>query len=186
MIFTETRLKGAYIIDIEPRQDHRGFFARTWCEKEFAVHGLNTNLVQINTTLSGKAGTLRGLHYQIAPYEEVKVVRCTRGALYDVIIDLRPDSRTYRQWIGVELTADNRRMVYVPEGFAHGSQTLTENTELCYQASQFFVPDAARGVRFNDPAFDIQWPLPINAISEADQNWPGYLSFEPVQEETLR
>jgi dTDP-4-dehydrorhamnose 3,5-epimerase len=129
---------------------------------------------------------LRGLHYQVAPYQEVKLVRCTRGALYDVIVDLRPQSRTYKRWLGVELTADNRRMLYVPEGFAHGSQTLTEDTELCYQTSQIYSPESARGVRFDDPAFEIKWPLPIQAISAADENWPGYLGCEALQQETLR
>ena len=184
MIFIETALRGAYVIDIEKCEDQRGFFARTWCVKEFDAHGLNANLVQVNTTLSTGTGTLRGLHYQVAPYQEVKVVRCTRGALYDVIVDLRPQSPSYKQWLGVELTADNHRMLYVPEGFAHGSQTLTDNTELCYQTSQFYAPESARGVRFDDPAFEIKWPLQIQVISDADKNWPNYLAPEGIKQET--
>src|SRR2546425_3123289 len=183
MIFTKTTIGGAYVIDIERREDKRGFFARAWCKNEFEAHGLNSNLVQINTTLSIRTGTLRGLHYQLPPYQEVKIVRCTRGALYDVIIDLRPQSSSYLQWLGVELTAENRRMLYVPEGVAHGSQTLTDNTELCYQTSQFFAPEAARGVRFDDPAFQIRWPLDVEAISNVDKNWPLYLTSAGLYEE---
>jgi len=174
MIFTKTKLDGAYVIDIERREDHRGFFARSWCKKEFEAQGLNSNIVQINTTLSKAKGTLRGLHYQVSPHEEVKLIRCTKGALYDVVIDLRPDSPTYKQWLGAELTAENRRMLYVPEGFAHGSQTLEDDTELTYQSSQFYAPESARGVRCDDPVFAIQWPVDIHAISDADRNWPDY------------
>jgi dTDP-4-dehydrorhamnose 3,5-epimerase len=180
VIFTKTPLGGAYVIDIEKRQDQRGFFTRTWCRNEFEAHGLNPNLVQINTTLSITKGTVRGMHYQLPPYQEVKVVRCTRGALYDVMIDLRPESPTYRQWFGVELTAENYRMLYVPEGFAHGSQTLTDQTELCYQTSQFYSPEGARGVRFDDPAFQIKWPIEVQAISDVDKSWP--LLASEVQE----
>jgi dTDP-4-dehydrorhamnose 3,5-epimerase len=174
MLFTETKLKGAYVIDIERKTDNRGFFARAWCRNEFAEHGLSTTVVQRNVALSTRRGTLRGLHFQIAPYQEVKIVRCTRGALLDVIVDLRPESPTYRQWIAVELNEDNYKMLYVPEGFAHGYQTLADNTELDYDTSEFFVADAARGVRFNDPAFKIDWPLEPTAISDADRNWPDY------------
>jgi len=186
MIFTKTKLDGAYIVDVEMLHDVRGFFARTWCSNEVAAFGLNGNVVQINTTLSEKKGTLRGLHYQLSPYQEVKLVRCTRGALYDVIIDLRPQSPTYRQWLGVELTADNRRMLYVPEGFAHGSQSLTNDTELCYQTSQFYAPAFARGVRFDDPTFQIEWPLDVQVISDADKNWPTYLECEATLQETRK
>ena len=185
MIFTETTLKGAYVIDPEKREDHRGFFARTWCQREVEALGLNPKVVQINSTMSGRKATVRGMHYQLSPYEEVKVVRCTRGALYDVIIDLRPESSTYTQWFGVELTADNRRMLYVPEGFAHGSQTLTDDTELVYQASQFYAPESARGVRFDDPVFDIKWPLQVQVISDVDRSWPNYSAVNALQKETI-
>lgn len=175
MLFIETRLKGAYIVGLERREDHRGFFARAWCEKEFEAHGLNSNLAQANVGFSKKKGTLRGMHYQIKPYEESKLVRCTMGALVDVIIDLRPESPTNKQWVSVELTADNRRMLYVPEGFAHGYQTLADDTEVLYQTSQFYSPDHAQGVRFDDPAFRITWPLAVEVISDGDKNWPRYL-----------
>jgi len=175
MIFKETRLKGAFIIELEQLKDERGFFARAWCQKEFEAHGLTPRLVQCNISFNKRRGTLRGMHYQAAPYEEAKLVRCTRGAVYDVIIDLRPDSPTYKQWIGVELTADNRRMLYVPEGFAHGYQTLTDNAEVFYQVSQFYSPESERGVRWNDPAFGIEWPeADVRIISAKDQSWPDY------------
>jgi dTDP-4-dehydrorhamnose 3,5-epimerase len=174
MIFTATTLDGAYLIDLEKREDSRGFFARTWCRKEFEAHGLNVDVAQINTGFSKSLGTLRGLHYQLPPYEEVKVVRCTMGAVFDVIVDLRRGSPTYKRWFGVELTADNRRMLYIPEGVAHGYQTLTDNTELCYQTSQFYAAEAARGVRFDDPAFTISWPEEVLVISDADRSWPAY------------
>ncbi len=174
MIFTETRLSGAYLIDLERKDDHRGFFARSWCRKEFEEHGLNPQFVQINVGFSFKKGTLRGMHYQIAPFREVKVVRCTIGAIYDVIIDLRPDSSTYKQWTGVELTYRNHRMIYIPEGFAHGYQTLADNSEISYQTSQFFDPNCARGNRYNDPVFGIEWPLSVSSISDADDSWPDF------------
>jgi len=174
MIFTETKLKGAYILDLDRREDARGFFARTWCRKEFEDHGLWSQLVQINLGFSSKKGTLRGMHYQIAPYQEVKVVRCTMGAICDVIIDLRTDSPTHKQWTSVELTAGNHRMIYVPEGFAHGYQSLVDDTEIYYQTSQFYHPDFARGRRYNDPAFGIKWPLPVARISNQDISWPDY------------
>jgi dTDP-4-dehydrorhamnose 3,5-epimerase len=175
MILYETALKDAYIIDIERLEDNRGFFARSWCNKEFAAHGLNMGLVQSNIGFSKKRGTLRGMHYQVAPCEETKLVRCTMGAIYDVILDLRRDSPTYKQWIGVELTADNRKMLYIPEGFAHGYQALVDKTEIVYQASQFYAPECARGVRYNDPTFDIQWPMSVQVISDTDKSWPDYL-----------
>jgi dTDP-4-dehydrorhamnose 3,5-epimerase len=174
MIFEETMLKGAYIIDIEPKADHRGFFARTWCQQEFEAHELNPNVVQTNIGYSHKRGTLRGMHYQTTPCAEVKLVRCSLGAMYDVIIDLREDSPTYKQWIGLELTQDNHRMLYVPEGFAHGYITLADNTEMSYQTTQFFSREHATGVRYNDPAFAIHWPIQIQIISDQDKNWSDY------------
>ncbi len=174
MIFTETRLKGAYLVDLAKREDHRGFFARAWCTQEYEVHGLNPNVAQSNIGFSEKCGTLRGMHYQAAPYQEAKLVRCTMGAIYDVMIDLRCDSPTYRQWLGVELTALNHQMLYIPEGCAHGYLTLTDNTEVVYQTSQFYAPDYARGVRYDDPTFGISWPMTVRVISKGDQNWPLY------------
>lgn len=174
MIFTETELKGAYIIDLERREDERGFFARTWCQNEFEAHGLVARIVQANTSYNKLKGTLRGMHYQRAPYAETKLVRAVRGAIVDVIVDLRTDSPTYKRWISVELTADNRRALFVPEGFAHGFQTLEDNTDVSYQVSAFYTPGAEGGARYNDPAFDIQWPLPINVISDKDATWPDF------------
>jgi dTDP-4-dehydrorhamnose 3,5-epimerase len=175
MRFSPTALSGAYIIDLQPHQDERGFFARTWCQQEFAKYGLNPQLAQCNVALSHRAGTLRGMHYQVSPHEEAKLVRCTKGALYDVIIDLRPHSPTYLQWIGVELTAGNHRMLYVPEGFAHGYQTLCDETEVFYQVSQFYQPGAEQGVRWNDPAFGIDWPETSDCpISDKDRHWPDF------------
>lgn len=172
MIFTPTRLTGAYLIDIEPRQDERGFFARAWCQEEFEAHGLNTRPVQANVSFNKRKGTLRGLHYQLAPHAETKLVRCTRGAIWDVMVDLRSDSTTYRQCIGAELTADNHRMLYVPEGFAHGFLTLGDDVEVTYQVSQVYTPGAERGLRWNDPALGVEWPAPVQVISEKDAHWP--------------
>jgi dTDP-4-dehydrorhamnose 3,5-epimerase len=172
MIFTETKLRGAYIIEPELIEDERGFFARTLSAEEFSAHGLNPNIAQCNTSLNKRKGTLRGMHYQIAPDEEAKLVRCTAGAIYDVIIDLRRDSPTRAQWFGVELTFQNRLMVYVPAGFAHGYQTLADDTEVFYQVSEYYHPESARGVRWDDPAFGIEWPLPISVISERDRAHP--------------
>ena len=174
VIFTETKLKGAYLIDLERREDQRGFFARSWCRKEFEAHGLNLQQVQVNVGFSVKKGTLRGMHYQTVPFREVKVVRCTMGAVYDVIVDLRTDSPTHKQWIGAELDSGNHRMIYIPEGFAHGYQTLADNTEIYYQTSQFYAPEYARGSRYDDPAFGIEWPIPVTIISDADRSWPDY------------
>ncbi len=174
MIFKETKLSRAYIIEIERLEDSRGFFARAWCEKEFEAHGLNSRLVQANVSYNKRKGTLRGMHYQVEPDEEAKLVRCTRGAIYDAIIDLRRESPTHRQWIGVELTGENHKMLYVPEGFAHGFTTLRDDTEATYQVSQFYAPGSERGVRFNDPAFGIEWPLDVQVISDKDANWPDY------------
>ena len=174
MKFHETELKGAFIIEPEKRADDRGFFARSWCQKEFEQHGLVPRVVQANISNNKRKGTLRGMHYQASPYEETKLVRCTRGAIYDVIIDVRPDSSTYRRWIGVELTASNYKMLYVPEGFAHGFQTLEADTEVIYQVSQFYTPSAERGIRWNDPVFQVKWLKPVETISEKDANWPDF------------
>jgi dTDP-4-dehydrorhamnose 3,5-epimerase len=173
MIFTPTRLSDAVIIDVERREDDRGFLARVFCEAEFADHGLDTRFVQASAIYTARCGTLRGLHYQSAPHAEVKLVRCTRGAAFVVIVDLRPDSPTFRQWLGTELNADNGRLLYVPEGFAQGYQTLVGDTEVTYQMSHEYVPAAASGVRWNDPAFDIAWPAAERRlVSERDQAWP--------------
>jgi len=173
MLFTETELKGAFIIDIEPREDERGFFSRSWCEDEFRKHGLNTRIAQCSISFNKKRGTLRGMHYQIKPYCETKLVRCTMGAVYDVIIDLRSDSSTFRQWLAVDLSAENRRAIYVPEGFAHGFQTLVDETELLYQMSEFFHLECARGVRWDDPAFRIEWPVLSPILSGRDSAFPN-------------
>jgi len=174
MIFTETKLKNAFVIEIQKFEDNRGFFGRTFCQNEFEKFGLNTNVRQANVSFNLKKGTLRGMHYQADPYGEVKLVRCTRGAIYDVIIDVRPDSATYKQWFGVELRADNYMMLYVPEGFAHGFQTLEDNTEVIYQVSQFYTPGSERGIRYDDPAFSIVWSVEVQVISDKDRNWPDY------------
>lgn len=173
MIFREIKLKGAFLIEPSRREDERGFFARAWCQKEFEKHGLVSVLVQSNISFNKKKGTLRGLHYQLAPYEEAKLVRCTRGAIHDVILDLRPDSPSYKQWIAATLTAENREMLYVPAGFAHGFQTLEDNTEVFYHVSQFFSPEYERGVRWNDPMFAIEWPqTELRIVSDKDKAWP--------------
>jgi dTDP-4-dehydrorhamnose 3,5-epimerase len=174
MNFTETRLAGAFLISLSKIEDHRGFFARGWCEDEFAKHGLTSNMVQLNVIFSHKKGTLRGLHYQIPPHQEAKLARCTRGALFDVIVDLRPDSPTRGQWFGAELTPENALMLLAPEGFAHGFQTLADDTEMYYLTSGFYAAAAARGVRYNEPAFGISWPLPVTAISDPDLKWPDF------------
>jgi dTDP-4-dehydrorhamnose 3,5-epimerase len=158
MIFTETKLQGAYFIEPERHEDDRGFFAHSWSEREFAAHGLSPHLAECNISYNKRKGTLRGMHYQQAPHGQIKLVRCTMGAIYDAIIDLRPDSRTFKQWVGAELTAINRRMLYVPGEFGHGFQTLADETEVFYQVSSPYVPDSGRGVRWDDPAFGIEWP----------------------------
>jgi dTDP-4-dehydrorhamnose 3,5-epimerase len=172
MIFTETKLKGAFIVDVELLADQRGAFARTFCAQEFEQHGLKPTVAQCNLSFNHKAGTIRGMHYQIPPAAETKLVRCTKGAIYDVIVDLRPASPTYRQYIGVELSADNRRALYVPELFAHGYQALTDGAEVVYQVGEFYTPGYERGLRYDDPAFGISWPLPVTVISEKDASWP--------------
>ena len=171
MIFTETILKNAYVIELEKREDHRGFFARTWDEKEFEKHNLNSNLVQCNVSFSKKCGTLRGMHYQKKPFEESKVIRCVKGKIFDVIIDLRSSSSTFKKWFGVELTEENYKMLYVPEGFAHGFQTLEDNSEIIYQVSEFYTPKSELGIHWNDPAFNITWPIEEKIITEKDNSW---------------
>jgi dTDP-4-dehydrorhamnose 3,5-epimerase len=175
MRFSKTELEGAYVIDLTPIEDARGFFARAWCAREFGEHGLETRVAQANLSFNKQQGTIRGMHFQRSPHEEVKFVRCTRGALYDVIIDLRPESVTYRGWLGVELSAGNGRMLYVPRGFAHGFQTLVDDTETFYMVSEFYTPGAEGGVRWDDPAFSIGWPLgPPTQISDKDSSWPDF------------
>jgi dTDP-4-dehydrorhamnose 3,5-epimerase len=175
MIFVPTALSGAFVIEPERHQDQRGFFARTWCAREFANHGLNPRLVQCSMSFNKRKGTLRGMHYQAVPYPEAKLVRCTMGAIYDVIIDLRPSSPTYKQHVGVELTAENRKMLYIPESFAHGFQTLADDNEVLYQMSEFYSPDHARGVRWNDPAFGIVWPPDNRMIIDRDRGYPDFV-----------
>ncbi len=182
MVFQETELKGAYIIDLERREDVRGYFARAFCQQEFETYGLAPVMVQTNVSCNKKRGTLRGMHYQAAPHEEAKLVRCTRGAIYDVIVDVRPHSETYRRWIGVELTPETGRMLYVPEGFAHGFITLEDNTEVTYQVSAFYAPGYERGLRYDDPAIGIEWPIQVEVISEKDGTWPD---FRPAAEPLL-
>ncbi|MEL7585542.1 MAG: dTDP-4-dehydrorhamnose 3,5-epimerase [Prolixibacteraceae bacterium] len=174
MIFEETKLKGAFIIKIKQLTDERGFFGRSWCKKEMEEHGLNGNVVQSNTSLSATKGTLRGMHYQKHPYQETKLIRCTKGAIYDVIVDLRKDSPTFLQWIGVELTADNYTMLYVPENFAHGFITLTDNSEVTYLVTAYYTPGAEAGLRYNDPRLAINWPAEVTSISEKDSNHPDF------------
>ena len=172
MIFTETALKGAYIIDIEPRTDSRGFFARAFCQKEFAAHGLKPVIAQANLAFNARKGTLRGMHFQYPPLAETKLVRCTRGAILDIIVDLRPESPTYLQHIAVELNQDNYRALYVPERFAHGYQALQDKTETSYQVGEFYGPGFEGGLLYNDPRLGLQWPLPVSVISEKDQVYP--------------
>jgi len=172
MIFTETELQRAYIIDLEEKHDHRGFFARTFCAKELEAHNLKPVVAQCNLSFNYKKGTLRGMHYQIAPATETKLIRCIKGAIYDVIIDMRPESPTYLQHFGVELSADNHRALYVPEMFAHGYQALTDGCEVMYMVGEFYTPGKERGLLYNDPFFNIQWPLEVTEISEKDTKWP--------------
>ena len=174
MLFKPTPLNGAYIIDLEPQTDERGFFARSWCQREFVAHGLNDRLVQCNISFNHHQGTLRGMHLQTNPMAEAKLVRCTQGAIWDAIVDLRPGSATYLEHVAVELTARNRRMLYIPEGFGHGFITLEDNTEILYQMSEFYSPDHAVGYRYNDPAFNIDWPIAVAVISERDRNYPDF------------
>jgi dTDP-4-dehydrorhamnose 3,5-epimerase len=175
MIFTETPLKGAFVIDLEPRGDERGFFARAFCMNEFAEHGLANRVAQANLSHNPRRGTLRGMHYQVPPHAEVKLVRCTRGAIWDAIIDLRKDSPTYLQWFGVELSADNRRTFYVPQGFAHGYQSLTDDSEVFYMVTEFYAPGSEHGIRWNDPRFAIPWPVPDPVLSPKDAAHPDFV-----------
>lgn len=172
MKFSPTKIPGVRILSPERHEDERGWFARTWCLHEFEAHGLNPQLIQCSASFNRKRGTLRGMHYQAVPHEEAKLVRCTRGALFDVALDLRPNSTTARQWVDVELTEDNGLALYIPEGCAHGFQTLTDNTEVLYHISHDFHPDSARGVRWNDPALGIPWPVQEPILSDRDRNLP--------------
>jgi dTDP-4-dehydrorhamnose 3,5-epimerase len=176
MIFQEMKIGGAFVLEVEKVEDERGFFARSWCQKEFQMHSLVSHLVQANISFNKQKGTLRGMHYQARPYGEAKVVRCTRGMIFDVIIDLRPESVTFKQWIGVELTADNYRMLYVPENCAHGYITLEDRTEVTYLVSQFYHRELERGVRYDDPVFGVKWPIKVQVVSEKDKSLP-YVSI---------
>ncbi len=181
MVFTDTGLAGAFVVDLVAIEDERGFFARSWCTREFEARGLNPRLVQCNVSFNRARGTLRGMHFQASPHQEAKLVRCTRGAIYDVIVDLRPQSPTYLQSFGATLTADNRRAMYVPEDFAHGFLTLTDESEVFYQMSQFYAPDAGRGIRWNDPALRIEWPEPVRLMSDRDRSFPDFPSHLPKE-----
>lgn len=174
MEFLKTKLPGVFEIHIQTKPDERGFFARTWCQKEFEAQGLAGKLVQCSLSFNKKKGTLRGLHYQMAPHEETKLIRCTQGAIYDVVLDLRPKSPAFKDWVGVELTAEKRNMIYVPPGCAHGFLTLEDQSEVTYQMSEFQDAESARGVRWNDPAFQIKWPANVKVISERDQTYPSF------------
>ena len=179
MIFTETRLAGAYLIDLTAHTDSRGFFARAFCQHEFAEHGLKATIAQANIASNRQKGTLRGMHFQCPPAAESKLVRCTRGAIVDIIVDLRPESPTYLQHVAVELTEDNYRALYVPERFAHGYQALRDNTDTSYQVGEFYTPGAEGGLRYSDPRLGLTWPLPVSAISEKDREWKLLDEIEP-------
>ena len=174
MIFRPLALQGAYLVELNKLEDERGFFARSWCQREFAEHNLDTSLVQCNVSFNKHRGTLRGMHYQLPPFAETKLVRCTMGAIYDVIVDLRPSSVTYKQYYALILTPEDRTMLYVPEGFAHGFLTLLDNTEVFYQMSEFYHPENQAGVRWNDPAFDIHWIDEVRVISSRDMHYPNF------------
>jgi dTDP-4-dehydrorhamnose 3,5-epimerase len=174
MIFTETKIKGAFIIDPELISDERGFFTRTFCNEEFERYGLDSSIVQCNISFNRKKGTLRGMHYQVRPYEEAKIVSCTKGEIYDVILDLRKESGTYCHWVAVELTEENYKMAYIPKGCAHGFQTLKNDVTVYYQMTEFFHPECASGVRWDDPIFGVHWPKGKKIISERDTQFPGY------------
>lgn len=185
MIFLETKLKGAFIIEPDRYKDERGFFARTWCQREFEMLGINKKPVQSNISFNKKKGTLRGLHYQAFPFGEAKLIRCTMGAIYDVFVDLRPESETYLQWYSVELTERSRKLLFIPEGFAHGFMTLRDNSEVFYQMSQYYIPDYARGIRWNDPVFGIRWPLEVKVVSDKDRAYPDFVpENRPLTPET--
>jgi dTDP-4-dehydrorhamnose 3,5-epimerase len=174
MIFSQTKIGGVWEIELQPKYDERGFFARSWCFEEFVAHGLNSKLAQCSVSFNDCRGTLRGMHYQVAPHSEAKLIRCTKGSIYDVALDLRPGSSTLKQWTAAILTADNRRMLYVPEGCAHGFLTLEDRCEVFYQISEFYDPNAGRGVRWNDPAFGIAWPEDVKVISSRDASYPDF------------
>jgi dTDP-4-dehydrorhamnose 3,5-epimerase len=174
MTFDHTKISGVFEIRPEFINDERGFFARTWCQKEFEAQGLNPRLLQCSLSFSSRKGTLRGMHYQAPPYAEAKLVRCTRGTIYDVVVDLRPESRTFKQWIAIILTAEKRNLAYVPEGCAHGFLTLEHGTEVFYQMSEFYNAESARGVRWNDPAFRIEWPAKAEVMSTRDRTYPDF------------
>ena len=176
MIFTKTGLQGATIIDVERREDARGYFGRTYCEREFESNGLPAGMVQTNMSLTRRLGTLRGMHYQSAPHAEDKLVRCVQGAIWDAIVDIRPESPTLCQWIGVELSEANGRMLLVPKGFAHGFVTLSDDAAVTYQVSAFYTPQSERGARHDDPAFGINWPVPVIDMSDKDRNWPAFVA----------
>jgi dTDP-4-dehydrorhamnose 3,5-epimerase len=180
MIFTETALRGAFIVDLEPRGDDRGFFARAFCRREFEAHGLEPLVAQGNISFNYRKGTVRGLHFQFPPAAETKFVRCSRGAIVDVIVDLRPESPTYLAHVAVELTAENRRGLYVPQRFAHGYQVLADGTETTYQVGDFYTPAAESGLRYSDPRLAIRWPLPVTDISDKDEHWPLLEDVEPA------
>lgn len=174
MIFGATGVDGAWLIDIEPKEDERGFFARVWCRQELAAQGLDIEVAQESISWNRHRGTVRGLHFQRPPHAETKIVRCARGAIFDVIVDLRPRSPTFLRWEAFELTAADHRAIYIPKGLAHGFQALTDDTEVAYQISAFHVPEAAAGFRYDDPAFGVRWPLPVTMISERDLSWPAF------------
>jgi dTDP-4-dehydrorhamnose 3,5-epimerase len=174
MIFLETGLKGVFEIHMEPKTDERGFFARSWCQREFEEHGLNPRVAQCNVSFNEKKGTLRGIHYQEAPYAEAKLIRCTRGSIYDVAVDLCPESPTFTKWVGSVLSAENRHMLYVPEGYGHGFLTLEDHTEVFYQMSEFYAANSGRGVRWDDPTFGVNWPGEVRVISDRDRTYPDF------------
>jgi len=174
VIFSETELKGAFLLELDKHNDERGYFARTFCQREFEAHGLNPHVVQCSTSFNKKKGTLRGMHWQAAPYEETKLIGCLQGAIYDVIVDIRPGSSTYMRHFAADLSDVNQRMLYVPAGFAHGFQTLADNTQVCYQMSQLFSPEHSRGARWDDPAFGIVWPPAERIIIERDLSYPDF------------
>jgi dTDP-4-dehydrorhamnose 3,5-epimerase len=173
MIFTETKIRGVFVVELEKREDARGYFARAWCQKEFSAHNLPA-FVQTNMSLCRQKGTVRGLHYQVAPHGEAKYMRCIAGAIFDVVVDIRPDSPTFKQWFGIELTPQNRKAIFVPEGLPHAYQALTDDAEVIYSSSCFYTPGAERGIRWNDPAFKIEWPIRDAIVSDKDAKWPDW------------
>lgn len=186
MIFTETKLKGAFIIDVERKEDSRGFFARAFCQKEFKAHGLKPVIAQANLAYNVKKGTMRGMHFQFPPAAETKVVRCTRGGILDIIVDLRPESPTYLQHISVEMNEDNFRALYVPERFGHGYQVLRDNTDTSYQVGEFYTPGCESGLLYNDPALALKWPLPVSVISDKDKAWKPLAEIEAELKDRMR